>query len=250
MGKTGNIYFASDFHLGSLMDQGNHDRERKIVRWLDSIKEDASDLYLLGDVFDFWFEYKSVVPKGHIRMLGKLAELSDSGIQIHMFTGNHDVWMFDYFEKEINAKVYTAPISIRLKGLNLFIGHGDGLGPGDNGYKLIKLIFSNKLAQRCFAAIHPTWGVALANFFSRKSRESTGEKDSIYLGDDNEYLVQYCNEVLKTEKHDAFIFGHRHMVIDMPLMQGSRYINLGEWFSACNYAILSEAGLDLKKFEE
>jgi len=250
MAKGSNIYFASDFHLGSPIDWDNHDRERKVVRWLDSISADAKAIYLLGDVFDFWFECKHVVPKGHVRLLGKLAELADAGIELHIFTGNHDVWMFDYFEKELGAKVYREPISIEKFNLKLLVGHGDGLGPGDEGFKMIKKVFTNRLAQRCFAALHPYIGVSLAQFFSRKSRETTGHKDSIYMGDDKEFLVQFCLDTLKEKHYDCFIFGHRHMVLDKALPNNSRYINLGEWFSTCNYAKLSkEGGLELLAFQ-
>ena len=243
------IYFASDFHLGVAIDDGNHHREMKIVRWLDSISDSASEIYLLGDLFDFWFEYKYVVPKGFIRILGKLAELSDKGIQLHIFTGNHDVWMFDYFPKEIAASIYRAPITLEINGVRFMIGHGDALGPGDHGYKFIKKVFSNKMAQRLFAMLHPYLGVKLARFFSRKSRESTGEKDSIYLGDDKEFLVRYCYEVLEKEHYDYFIFGHRHMVIEKELKDGSRYINLGEWFTSCSYAKFDGNQVTLERFE-
>ncbi|GAB5538147.1 MAG: UDP-2,3-diacylglucosamine diphosphatase [Salibacteraceae bacterium] len=240
------IYFASDFHLD--LSESGKERERKVVRWLQSIESDAKEIYLLGDVFDFWFEYKHVVPKGFVRLLGKLAQLSDAGVKLHIFTGNHDVWMFDYFEKELNAEVYTNPIKRDIDGIRLMIGHGDGLGPGDNGYKLIKSIFTNRFCQRLFAALHPRFGVALARFFSAKSREATGDKDSVYLGDDQEYLVRYCNEIRKSEKIDYFIFGHRHMVLDKQLQNGGRYINLGAWYSDCNYAILSDGEVKLRKF--
>lgn len=245
----GKIYFASDFHLGSAADT-DHTREKKVVSWLDMVSKDASEIYLLGDIFDFWFEYKFVVPKGFTRLLGKLAEISDRGIQLHIFTGNHDVWMFDYFKEELNASMYYAPITREIDGKRFLIGHGDGLGPGDHGYKLIKAIFSNKVCQRLFAALHPFFGVSLARFFSRKSREATGTKDDIYLGDDKEHLVQYCNSVLETEQIDYFIFGHRHMVLDMKLSKNSRYINLGEWFTACNYAVYDGQELLLKKYED
>jgi UDP-2,3-diacylglucosamine hydrolase len=245
------IYFASDFHLGSSSDGDSIDREKKIVRWLDSIKDSASEIFLVGDLFDFWFEYKYVVPKGHIRLLGKLAEISDAGIQLHIFTGNHDVWMFDYFEKELNAKIYREPIEREWGGKRFMIGHGDGLGPGDSGYKLIKRIFTNRTCQRLFAILHPYFGVTLARFFSRKSRESTGDKDDNYLGDDREFLVQYCNSVLDHKPIDYFIFGHRHMVLDKTLKNGqSRYINLGEWFKSCNYAVFDFESLALREFEE
>ena len=248
MSSNQNIYFASDFHLGSAADI-DFTREKKVVAWLDSIKNDCAELYLLGDVFDFWFEYKYVVPKGHVRLLGKLAELADSGIPIHIFTGNHDVWMFDYFKKQFGAEIHTEPIDIERDGKRFRIGHGDALGPGDHGYKFIKKVFTNPLAQRCFAALHPRFGVALARFFSRKSRESTGHKDEIFLGKD-EFLIQYCEEVIQSENIDYFIFGHRHLVIDHKLSNGSRYLNLGEWFKACNYAVFDGNELRMQSFNQ
>lgn len=243
------IYFASDFHLGAASDEGNHDRERKIVRWLDSIRDDAKEIYLLGDLFDFWFEYKHVVPRGHVRLLGKLAELSDAGIPITIFTGNHDVWIFDYLPKELGVTVFRDPIERNWNGKRFMIGHGDGLGPGDEGYKFIKRVFKNPIAQRCFAFLHPYIGVNLARFFSRKSRETTGSKDEVFLGEDKEFLIQYCKEVLQSEHYDFFIFGHRHLVLDIDLGHNSRYVNLGEWFKACNYAVFDGEKLELKKFE-
>ena len=248
MSSGKNIYFASDFHLGSHVDESNFDREKKVVAWLESIKEDCAELYLLGDVFDFWFEYKHVVPKGFVRLLGKLAEFSDLGIKIHIFTGNHDVWMFDYFTEQLNATIYRKEITREMGGKSFVIGHGDALGPGDAGYKMIKSVFTNRLAQRLFAFLHPYIGVNLARFFSRKSRESTGHKDAEFLGE-KEYLIQYCKDVLSRAHVDYFIFGHRHLVIDHEVGENSRYINLGEWFTACNYAVFDGENLVLKRYD-
>ncbi|GAB4376830.1 MAG: UDP-2,3-diacylglucosamine diphosphatase [Salibacteraceae bacterium] len=249
-GSRNKIFFASDFHLGSHLDRGNHDREKKVVRWLDSIAADCSELYLLGDVFDFWFEYRQVVPKGFTRLLGTLARMSDSGISINLFTGNHDVWMFDYFPKEIGAKVFDRPQIIEKHGKLLMIGHGDGLGPGDRGYKLLKRVFTNRLAQQMFSLVPPAIGVSLARYFSRKSRESTGHADDAYLGDDKEFLVQYCHQVLAEKPIDYFIFGHRHLFIDKKLSDQARYINLGEWFNGCHYAVLDESGLTAYQYKK
>lgn len=241
-----NIYFASDFHLGAYADSKQpFIREKRIVDWLKSIEHDCAELYLLGDVFDFWFEYKHVVPKGFIRLLGQLAAMSDKGIKIHLFTGNHDVWMFDYFEQQFGAYIHKKPIKKSWGGKQFLIGHGDGLGPGDQGYKIIKSVFTNKLAQRAFAFLHPFIGVELARFFSRKSREATGSKDLEFLGD-KEYLIQFCTHYLKNEHVDYFIFGHRHLNIDYALNAGkSRYINLGEWFSGSPYAVFDGSELKL-----
>ena len=249
MSERTNIYFASDFHLGAHADRRDPlKRERMIVDWLDSISNDCKELYLLGDVFDFWFEYKHVVPKGFIRLLGKLASMADDGVDIHIFTGNHDVWMFGYFTEQFDAQIHTQSIRRVWEGKKFLIGHGDGLGPGDHGYKLIKRVFTNPLAQRMFAFLHPFLGVSLARFFSRKSRETTGEKDQTFLGE-KEYLIQYCRSVLEKETIDYFIFGHRHLLIDEQLQPDSRYVNLGEWFSGCHYACFNGKDLEVLKFK-
>jgi len=242
------IYFISDFHLGVPNDTDSRKREDKIVSWLNSIKHDAQILYLMGDVFDYWFEYKEVVPRGYVRLLGKLAELSDAGVEMHYFTGNHDMWVFDYLPKEIGLQIHRAPIQKEYNGKKFFLGHGDGLGPGDFGYKFIKKVFANKLAQWLFARVHPNTGIGLMKFFSRKSRIATGTSDDVYLGDDKEWLMIYCREVLQKEHYDYFIFGHRHMPLDKRLNAQSRYINLGEWINHFTYAVFDGQELMLKKF--
>ncbi len=243
------IYFASDFHLGVPDHKTSLVREKRVVAWLDSIKHDASDIYLVGDVFDFWFEYKSTVPKGFVRLLGKLAELSDSGIIIHFFTGNHDMWAFDYLTEEIGAKMYREPIEIDLNGKKLMIGHGDGLGPADHGYKFIKKVFANKLCQWLFARLHPNLSFGVAHYFSKKSRIATGTSDEKFLGNEKEWLVIYCKEVLQKRHIDYFIFGHRHLPLDIQLKDNSRYINLGEWIHYNTYGVFDGEKLELKKFE-
>ena len=242
------IYFISDFHLGVPNVTDSRKREDIIVSWLNSISNDAQILYLMGDVFDYWFEYKEVVPRGYVRLLGKLAELSDAGIEIHYFTGNHDMWVFDYLPKEIGLQIHRAPIQKEYNDKKFFLGHGDGLGPGDYGYKCIKKFFSNKLAQWLFARIHPNTGIGLMKFFSRRSRLATGTSDDVYLGDDKEWLMIYSREVLKREHYDYFIFGHRHMPLDKQLNGQSRYINLGEWINHFTYAVFDGQELMLKKF--
>jgi len=242
------IYFISDFHLGVPNDTDSRKREDKIVAWLNSISNDVQILYLMGDVFDYWFEYKEVVPRGYVRLLGKLAELSDVGVEMHYFTGNHDMWVFDYLPKEIGLQIHRAPIQMEYNGKKFFLGHGDGLGPGDYGYKFIKRVFANKLAQWLFARIHPNTGIGLMKFFSRRSRIATGTSDDFYLGDDKEWLMIYSREVLQTEHYDYFIFGHRHMPLDKALSDKSRYINLGEWINHFTYAVYDGQELQLKKF--
>jgi UDP-2,3-diacylglucosamine hydrolase len=248
------IYFASDFHLGipSWKSVSSKDRESRVFRWLSMISEDKDlkALYLVGDIFDFWFDYHRVVPKGFVRILGKLAELSDRGVELHLFTGNHDVWFFDYFEKELNARIHRNSIEITIADKNFFIAHGDGLGPGDYGYKFIKKIFRNPICQWLFRWLHPDIGVAIANFFSKTSRASQ-DTHKPFLGEDKEWLIIYANEKLKKCPHiDYFIFGHRHLAQDLVLRDGkSRYINLGHWFGEGNYAFFDGAELLLKKFE-
>ncbi|HMR47253.1 MAG TPA: UDP-2,3-diacylglucosamine diphosphatase [Bacteroidia bacterium] len=249
MSNTGKkIYFISDFHLGAPSSEESLIRERKICQWLETIKADVSILFILGDVFDFWFEYRHVVPKGYVRILGKLAEIADKGIPIYLFTGNHDMWMFDYLPKELGIKLYRQPEEFNFDNRKFLIGHGDGLGPGDHGYKFIKKVFANKFCQWLFARLHPNFGISLANFWSRKSRQHTGHHDAKYLGDDKEYLVQYIIETEKTKHFDYYIFGHRHLPIDKQI-ERSYYINLGDWLSYFTYAEWDGSKLSLKKFE-
>ncbi len=245
----GKTYFASDFHLGINARLSSRMREAQIVRWLDTIRQDAEAIYLVGDLFDFWFEYSSVVPKGYVRLLGKLAELRDAGIPVFVFTGNHDMWMFDYFEKELDIPVFRQPIIRDIGGRKFMIGHGDGLGPGDRGYKLIKKVFSNRLCQWLFARLHPNFGIALARFWSGRSRASNTEEGH-FLGEKREWLINYAHEVLKEQPIDFFIFGHRHLPIDYMLNnEKSRYINLGEWMHYNSYAVFDGTDLQLQFFE-
>ena len=241
------IYFASDLHLGVPNREKSLERERLFVQWLDEIKVDAEAIYLVGDVFDFWFEYKKVVPKGYIRLLGKLAEISDSGIPIHFFTGNHDMWLFDYLEKEIKVSIYKDPIKISLKGKQFFIGHGDGLGPGDMGYKIIKTIFRSRICQWLFERIHPNLGISIAEYWSKKSRIANGVKDEKFYGED-ELLTQFCKEKMKTTEVDYFIFGHRHLPLEINLGDNTTYINLGEWVNYNSYAVFDGKKIELKRY--
>lgn len=246
---TKKIYFISDFHLGAPDYESSLVREKKIISFLEHIKDDADEIFILGDMFDFWYEYKKVVPKGFVRLLGKLATLSDAGIRIHFFVGNHDMWMNGYFEKELNIKVYHEPQEFERNGLKLLIGHGDGLGPADHGYKFIKKIFRNRFCNWLFGQLHPTIGIGLANYFSRKSREKTGSSDEIFLGEEKEWLVIYCKEILEHTHVDYFIFGHRHLPLEISLNHKSRYINLGDWIRHFTYATLHGQQLDLNKWE-
>ena len=242
------IYFLSDFHLGAPNHADSLAREKKIVSFLTSIQNDAAAIFIVGDMFDFWFEYKYVTPKGYVRLLGKLAEITDSGIPIHFFVGNHDMWMRGYFEQELNIPVYFEPKEFNFNNNRFYIGHGDGLGPEDHGYKLIKSIFRNKICQWLFALLHPTVGIGLANFFSRKSRKKTGSADEVFLGEDKEWLIIYSKEVLAKELFHYFVFGHRHLPLDLKLTDESRYVNLGDWIKYFSYAVFDGQQLELKKW--
>lgn len=240
------IYFASDFHLGVPPGIPSKTREQAILAWLDSIDADVHELYLVGDLFDFWFEYKHAIPKGFVRFQAKIAALTDRGIPVHFFTGNHDMWMFDYFEKELGVTIYRQPIEREYNGKLFYIGHGDGLGPGDRGYKLIKKVFAANWASWLFARFHPNFGIGLANYFSRKSRAATGDDDSKFLGKENEWLYVYCQEMEQNKSRDYYIFGHRHLPLDLELNERARYINLGEWINYCTYIEFDGSHLVLK----
>ncbi|MFP5471797.1 MAG: UDP-2,3-diacylglucosamine diphosphatase [Bacteroidia bacterium] len=246
MSEKTNIYFASDFHLGSPNEQESLLREKRVIQWLDAIKNDAKEIYLVGDIFDFWFEYKHSIPKGFSRFIGKIAELADSGTSIYFFTGNHDMWMFDYFEKELGVTIHRKPIKKQFGNKTFYIGHGDGLGPGDNGYKFVKKIFANKFCQWLFARIHPNLGMSIAKFWSNRSREHNNDIKQ-FLGEEKEWLVSYCKDILKQEHVDVFIFGHRHLPIQHQINQ-SIYINLGEWMNDYSYAKFDGEKIELLPF--
>lgn len=250
MSLSKKIYFLSDFHLGAPNEAASLVREKKIIQFLDEIKHEALEIFVVGDLFDFWFEYKKVVPKGFVRILGKLAELSDMGIPVYFFVGNHDMWMKDYFQKELNIPVFFEPKAFDLLGKQFLIGHGDGLGPGDHGYKFIKKIFRSKISQFLFGILPPVIGIGLADYFSRKSRAKTGKNDEIFEGEDKEWLVIYCKETLKKYPYDYFIFGHRHLPLDIKLNNESRYINLGDWITYFTYAEFDGNTLELKYYKK
>ena len=230
------IYFASDFHLGIPDRASSLARERRICHWLDEISKDAAQLYLVGDLFDTWFEYRNVVPKGYLRFLGKLAQLRDEGLHIEAFTGNHDLWMRGYFEAELGIPVHHAPIERTFNQKKFFIAHGDGLGPGDHGYKLLKKVLRSPLSQWLYRRIHPDTGVGMAGWFSRLGPKH-GDKPDNFKGPEKEFLVQFCLQKLQKEYFDYFIFGHRHLALDYQLPGNSRYINLGDWIQFDSYAV-------------
>ena len=225
--KGKKVYFASDNHLGAPTRTDSLPREKKFVAWLDSIKDDAGAIFLMGDLFDFWFEYKTVVPKGFTRTLGKLAELSDMGIPITYFVGNHDLWMNGYFEEELNIPVYHKPKQFLINDTSFFIGHGDGLGPHDKGFKRMKKVFTNPVAKWFFKWLHPDLGVRLGQHLSVNNKIISGEADAKFLGEDKEWLILYAKRKLEQQHYDHFIFGHRHLPMEIQLNEKSKYTNLG-----------------------
>ena len=243
------IYFASDNHLGIPDSRSSLIREKKFVKWLDPIKVDAHSIYVLGDLFDFWFEYKTVVPKGFTRVLGKIAEIADSGIPIYFFTGNHDMWVRDYFQLELGVKVITEPQQFKINEKSFLIGHGDGLGPGDTSYKLMKkFITGNRFFRWCFRWVHPDIGVKLGQFLSKEKKLMSAKKE---IGDvENQWLTQYCRKKLETKYYDYFIFGHSHIPVELNLNLESKYINLGDWITNFTYAEFDGNKLSLKRCKD
>ena len=243
------IYFASDQHFGVPNLEQSRIREEKFIRWLDVIKKDAQVLFLMGDLFDFWHEWKYVVPKGYIRVLGKIAELKDSGIEIYFFVGNHDLWMKNYFEVELGIPVYFDKRYYEINNKKFLLAHGDGLGPGDKGYKRMKKVFTNPLAQWAFRWLHPDIAMRIANYMSQKNKLISGVEDQKFLGEDKEFLIQYSKEKLKTENIDYFVFGHRHLPLIFDLEKGAKYVNLGDWIVYFTYGVYDGESFEVNKFE-
>ncbi len=245
------MYFASDFHLGAPNREESSIREKRIVRWLDHVSADAQHLFLVGDIFDFWFEYKQVVPKGFLRFQGKLAQLVDQGIGITIFTGNHDMWMFGYFTEELGIPVYRRPQEININGLSMHVAHGDGLGPGDRSYKILKGIFESKVLRWFFARLHPNFSLWFGHAWSVGKKKREGIVDNPYSGPEEEFLWHYCHEQESKQHRDYYIFGHRHLPLRFPIgEEGAWYYNLGEWFGANTYAVCDGEALELKAFEK
>ncbi len=247
--KNKKIYIASDQHFGIPNHQDSLLREKKFVQWLDIVKKDAGAIFLLGDLFDFWFEYKKVVPKGFVRVLGKLAEIRDNGIPVYFFVGNHDLWMNDYFEKELDIPVYHKPKEFLINNKSFLIGHGDGLGPGDKGYKRMKRVFINPFSKWLYRWLHPDLGIRLGEYLSTKNKLISGDEDIKFLGEENEWLAQYCKRKLEIKHYDYFVFGHRHLPMTIPLNEKSIYINTGDWISHFTYVVFDGDQLLLKEFK-
>ncbi|WP_342330172.1 UDP-2,3-diacylglucosamine diphosphatase [Pedobacter sp. FW305-3-2-15-E-R2A2] len=246
---TKNIYFASDFHLGSPSHSESRKREDRIIRWLNAIEGNCSELFLMGDIFDFWFEYREVVPKGFVRLQGKLAMMSDAGIKIYFFKGNHDMWVNDYFTKEMGIEIISDELVMERGGKRFYLHHGDGLGPGDQKYKVLRKIFRNPVCQWLFSIVPPRIGLGIANWWSGSSRLANSTEE-VFNGVENEWLAVYAKEQLQKAHFDYFIFGHRHLPLDIQLTDKSRYINIGEWINFNSYAVFDGKDLTLNYFEK
>ena len=246
--KGKKIYFSSDNHLGAPSYEESLPREKKFVKWLDEIKEDAAAIFLLGDLFDFWFEYKTVVPKGFVRVLGKLAEITDRGIPIYFFVGNHDLWMQNYFEEELNIPIYRDSKKFIFNNKTFLIGHGDGKGPNDKGYKRMKKVFTNPFSKWLYRWLHPDIGMRLAQHLSVKNKLISGDEDKEFLGEGQEWLALYAKRKLETTHYDFFVFGHRHLPMELNVGENSSYINLGDWIHHYTYGIFDGEKFELKKY--
>ena len=243
------IYFCSDNHLGSPNRNLSLEREKIFITWLDQIKIDAQAIFFLGDLFDFWFEYKRVVPKGFTRLFGKLAELSDSGIDLFFFVGNHDCWIGNYFEDELGVNVFHKKVDLNIDNYNILIGHGDGLGPGDSKYKFLKLLFRNPILKKLFSFIHPDIGISLGSFLSQKNKILSGS-EKVFESEDKEMLFIYCKDVLKTKYYHFFIFGHRHLPLELDLGNNSKYFNTGDWITHFSYLVYDGTSFNLNYFNK
>lgn len=252
MGKN-KVYFVSDFHLGIPDHDTSLEREKLLVQWLDMARKDASEIFLMGDIFDFWFEYKTVVPKGYVRFLGKLAEITDLGLPVHVFRGNHDLWAFDYLEKEIGVKLYRKPVIREMFGKVFYLAHGDGLGPGDRSYKFLKRVFEFPPNQFLFRWLHPDLGAAMGNYFSRRSRLAkmnfANNSQNNSFEHEQEVLFQYArSKALQHPEVDYFVFGHRHIPLLMPVTEKANLVVLGDWLSHFSYGVFENRTFEVKTF--
>jgi UDP-2,3-diacylglucosamine hydrolase len=242
------IYFVSDIHLGLPNPVKSLAREKLFIKWLDEIKIDAQEIFLVGDIFDFWFEYEYVVPRGFTRLLGKLAEITDAGIPVHFFTGNHDIWVHDYLPSETGVILHREKLITEFNNKRFMIAHGDGLGPADKGFKRLKKVFTNPLSKWIFARIHPNFGVRFAHFWSHRSRDVYDSDTYLFKGEDKEWLILYAKKKLTEQHFDYFIFGHRHIPLEINLGENTHFINLGDWITNFTYAVFDGEKVELKKF--
>ncbi len=248
MSEKKNIYFISDVHLGAPALSNNRERELLFARWLDEVKKDAAVIYLMGDIFDFWYEYRKVVPRGFTRILGRIADISDSGIPVHFFTGNHDLWVYDYLPQETGVILHQTEYKTQHGGKTFFLAHGDGLDPADKGYRLMKSVFTNKKVQWLFSRLHPNFALFIAHKWAKSSRLAKMGKEEEFKVK-NEGMYKFAGNVLEKEQIDYFIFGHRHLMVDMEINQTSRFILLGDWIDNYSYGVFDGNKFELKRFE-
>jgi UDP-2,3-diacylglucosamine hydrolase len=246
--ENGKIYFASDFHLGLNTGSSPLDREKKVVRWLKSVADDAKEIYLLGDIFDFWWEYRLVVPRGYTRFLGTISEITDSGVPVHFFTGNHDMWVRDYLSSECGMIIHTSPITRVFNSMTFHLAHGEGLGTKEVGYKILLSIFRNKTLRAMYSSLHPSIGVGIGYMWSLSSRLGKGLEQQFY-GEEKEDLIRYAKSVLASEPVDYFIFGHRHLAMKYLFMETVEIVFLGDWIKHGSYAEWDGSGLTFKLFD-
>ena len=247
-----NVYFLSDAHLGSRAIEHGRTQERRLVNFPDSIKHKAAAVYLLGDMFDFWYEFRLVVPKGYTRFLGKISELTDMGVEVHFFTGNHDIWCGDYLTKECGVIMHREPLTTEIYGKEFYLAHGDGLGDPDKKFKLLRSMFHSKTLQTLFSALHPRWSVELGLTWAKHSRQKRADgKEPDYMGENQEHLVLYTKEYLKSHPNiNFFIYGHRHIELDLMLSTTSRVLILGDWINYFSYAVFDGENLFLEDYIE
>jgi len=245
--ETGKIFFASDFHLGLKAGGDPAEREKKVVKWLKTIAPDAREIYLVGDIFDFWWEYKLVVPKGFTRFLGTVSSITDSGIPVHFFTGNHDMWVRDYLSDECGLIIHTSPYTQTIDSKRFYIAHGEGLGSKNTGYRILLGIFHNKPLRFIYSMLHPRLGIGIGHKWSLNSRLGKGITMG-FLGEEKEDLIRYSRSVLENENIDYFVFGHRHLALSHKLDQGSQIVFLNDWIRQGSFAEWDGKELNLRVF--
>jgi len=247
--EKGKIYFISDVHLGAPALNNNHEREMLFAGWLDSINDDVQELYLMGDIFDFWWEYKKVVPRGYTRILGRIANLTDRGVPVYFFPGNHDLWVFDYLPSELGVVIHRNEIIKEIGGKKFFLAHGDGLDAEDVGYNRLKKIFTNKPLQWLYSRLHPNFALHIAHQWSKSSRTAKFEKEEEFILN-NDGIYNFAKNYLKQESINYFIFGHRHQMVDKQLAENSRFVLLGDWIKNFSYGVFDGEKFELKKYKD
>lgn len=245
-------YFISDAHLGSWALTHKRQQERRLVRFLDEIKDKADAVYMLGDMFDFWYEYKYVVPKGYTRFLGKVSELTDSGVEVHYFTGNHDIWSYGYLERECGVKIHREPCTVEIDGRVLYLAHGDGLGDPDFSFRFLRAIFHSKVCQFLFSLLPTRWSMRMGLAWAKHSmKEHRLDGVTPYAGEENEHLVKYARQYLADHPEvSCFIFGHRHIELDLAVSDDARLLILGDWIDKFTYAVSDSSGIRLLNYVE